>query len=162
MPEDKNASTGLSPSATQALQEHLARKQAEAQASKIAPEFEREPEKAERSKRPHLVPSVIAALMLLAAMGSWPYGYYLMLRWVVCAAAVFVAYQGWRLKRSWAAWGFGFLAALFNPLVPVHLNRPAWRVIDLAAAVAFIAGIIFVVERKGGAATDRDKHGEEA
>ena len=36
------------------------------------------------SSRPHSVPAIIAAVMLLAALGKWPYDYYKLLRWV-CA-----------------------------------------------------------------------------
>ena len=90
-------------------------------------------------RRPHLIPAAIAAAMLLAAVGKWPYAYYQITRWVVCAAAVFVAYKGWTFKRAWVAWGFGFVAILFNPLVPFHIKRDSWQVIDLLAAAAFIA-----------------------
>ncbi len=91
--------------------------------------------------RPHLVPSLIAAVMLLAALGRWPYGYYKLLRWVVCAAAVFVVVLAVLYEKQWAAWPFGVVALAFNPLIPIHLNRDIWRVVDLLVAVAFIAVI---------------------
>jgi len=90
-------------------------------------------------RRPHLIPASIAAAMLLAAVGEWPYAYYQFMRWVVCAAAVFVAYKGWTFNRVWAVWVFCFVAILFNPLVPFHIKRDTWQVIDLLAAAAFIA-----------------------
>ncbi len=89
-------------------------------------------------RRPHFVPGVIAAVMLFATVGKWPYDYYLVLRWVVCAAAVFVAYQGWTFRKPWASWLFGTVAVLFNPILPVHFQRATWQVIDLAAAAAFV------------------------
>ncbi len=89
------------------------------------------------SARPHLVPCIIPAAMLLGALGKWPYVYYRLLRWVVCAAAVFRAYYGSAWKRYGAAWLFGFLAILFNPLEPIHLSRETWQIIDVLAALAF-------------------------
>jgi len=81
--------------------------------------------------------------MLLGALGKWPYGYYGLLRWVVCAAAVFTAYYGSAWQRYGAAWLFGFLAILFNPLEPIHLSRPTWQLIDVLAALAFVgAGVV--------------------
>ncbi len=95
------------------------------------------------SARPHLVPCIIAAAMLLGALGKWPYGYYRVLRWVVCAAAVFTAYCGSHWKRYGAASLFIFLAILFNPLEPIHLSRPTWQLIDVLAALAFVgAGVV--------------------
>jgi len=41
-------------------------------------------------KRPHLIPAIIAALILLGALAPWPYGYYQLLRFVVCSVAVYM------------------------------------------------------------------------
>ena len=93
-------------------------------------------------RRPHLMPAAIAALMLLAAVGEWPYAYYQFTRWVVCVAAVFVAWKGWTFKQTWALWAFGIAAVLFNPLVPFHIKRDTWQVIDLLAAAMFVVGVV--------------------
>jgi len=93
------------------------------------------------ARRPHLIPAAVAAVMLCLAMGKWPYDYYRIMRWVVCAAAVFVAYQSWTWRKPWGMWVFGFAALLFNPLVPAHLNRATWQVLDLAMAALLVAGI---------------------
>lgn len=93
-------------------------------------------------RRPHLIPAAIASVMLLGAMGKWPYAYYQVTRWVVCAAALFVAYKGWTFKQTWAVWAFGFGAVLFNPLVPFHMKRDTWRVLDLLAAAMFVVGVV--------------------
>lgn len=90
------------------------------------------------ARRPHFVPAIIAAVMLFGALGEWPYGYYQLLRWVVCAAAVFIAYFGWQWKRIWAVWLLGVLAVLFNPIVTIHLNREIWQVIDVMSGFMFI------------------------
>ena len=80
--------------------------------------------------------------MLLGAMCKWPYAYYQITRWVVCAAAVFVAYTGWTFKRTWTVWAFAFTAVLFNPIVPFYINRDTWRVIDLLGAAIFVVGVL--------------------
>ena len=93
-------------------------------------------------RRPHLIPAAIASVMLLGAMCKWPYAYYQVTRWVVCAAAVFVAYKAWTFKHTWAVWVFGFAAVLFNPIVPFHIKRNTWQVLDLLAAAMFVAGVV--------------------
>ena len=98
------------------------------------------------SRRPHFIPAIVAALMLLAALGHWPYGYYVLLRWIVCGAAVFVAINAFGFQQSWATWIFGIVAVLFNPLVPVHLSRQAWAPIDLITASLFILAA-FILQR---------------
>ena len=93
------------------------------------------------TRRPHLAPSLIAAVFCLGAMGRWPYGYYILLRWVVCAAAVFVVVLAVLYKKQWIAWPFGVVAVAFNPLIPIHLTREVWRVADLVVAVGFVVAI---------------------
>jgi len=95
-------------------------------------------------RRPHLIPAAIAGLMLLAALGDWPYGYYQLLRFVVCGVGGYVAWLSYHSKHLWAAWLFGFVAVLFNPLAPFHLSREIWQPVDLASAVLFLMAIVVV------------------
>jgi hypothetical protein len=90
-------------------------------------------------KRPHLIPCIIAAIMLFLALAPWPYGYYQSLRFVVCGMAVYVAFMAYNWHKIWALWLFGFIAVLFNPLIPIHFSRELWQPIDV------ICGILFVV-----------------
>jgi hypothetical protein len=76
--------------------------------------------------------------MLLAALGDWPYGYFQLLRFVVCGAGAYVAWVSYHSRYAWAAWPFGFVAILFNPLAPVHLSRATWQPVDLACAALFL------------------------
>jgi hypothetical protein len=100
----------------------------------------------ELQKRPHLIPAFIAALMLFGALGRWPYGYYQLLRFVVCGVSVYVAFMAYNWQKLWAMWPFGIVAILFNPLVPIHLSREIWQPIDLMTAVLFVV-IVFVLKR---------------
>ena len=94
------------------------------------------------SRRPHLIPSVLAAIMLLGALGYWPYGYYVLLRWVICPAAIFVLAATIIWKTYWACWAFGVVVMLFNPIAPIHLTREIWRIVDLVVAALFLIGIV--------------------
>lgn len=89
-------------------------------------------------KRPHLIPAVIAAVMLLLALAPWPYGYYQLLRFVVCGIAGYIVFMAYNWQKIWAMWLFGFIAVLFNPLIPIHLSREIWRSIDVICAIVFI------------------------
>ena len=83
---------------------------------------------------------LVAALMLCrAVIPTLPYGFYTLLRLVVCGVA---AYAAFKLKSNPSLSG-NFIpliitAVLFNPLIPVHLTRLIWLVIDLAGAVYFL------------------------
>ena len=96
-------------------------------------------------KRPQLIPCIVAAVALLGALRDWPYGYYQLLRFVICSVSVYVAYMAYNWQKLWATYLFGFIALLFNPLVPIHLSRELWRPIDFACALLFGA-LAFVLK----------------
>lgn len=91
------------------------------------------------NKGRQIVPSWVllaTAALAFAAIADLPYGYYRLLRWIVCAVAIASAI---RLKDSpgWM-WGMGFVAVVFNPIAPLHFEKAAWRVLDAAAGILFI------------------------
>ena len=83
--------------------------------------------------------------MLLIALADLPYGYYQLLRFVVCGVGVYVAYTAYTWQKKWAMWLFGFIALLFNPLIPIHLSQEIWQPIDVICAILFIV-IAFVLK----------------
>jgi hypothetical protein len=101
------------------------------------------------NSRPHLIPALAAAVLLLVALGQHPYGYYTFLRWAVTVAAVVVAWVAWDSAAQWATWVFVGIAILFNPIAPVYLNRETWRPIDVACAAIFVASV--ALERRSTA-----------
>ena len=86
--------------------------------------------------------------MLLLALADWPYGYYILLRFVVCGSAAFVAYLGYLINKQWIIWTFGIIAVLFNPLILIHLNRELWAFIDVIVAVIFVVSIFIFKSKK--------------
>jgi len=97
-------------------------------------------------KRPLLIPAIIAAIILLGALGRWPYGYYQLLRWVTCGVAVYVAFLAYAWEKKWATYLFGFIAVLFNPLLPIYLSREIWQPIDVICALLFVV-VTFILEK---------------
>lgn len=100
--------------------------------------------------RPAFIPALIAAVMLFAAIAKWPYGYYVLLRWVVCAVGVLLVVLEVGYERRWALWPFALIALLFNPLVPVYLTREIWLPIDVVAGALFVVAAL-ALARPGAA-----------
>jgi hypothetical protein len=80
---------------------------------------------------------LIPAAMLVLALLQLPYGYYTLLRLVVCLTAAIIAFQSWPKHQAWAI-AFGFVALLFNPLIIVALDRGTWAPIDVAVAAMYL------------------------
>ncbi len=85
--------------------------------------------------------AVVAAAMLVLALADWPYGYYQLLRVVVCAVAVWGAVLTYGMEKQGWTWLLGALAVLFNPVFPIYLEREVWAFIDVATAVLLIASL---------------------
>ena len=88
---------------------------------------------------------VLAALMLLC-LAPMPYGYFQLVRFVAMVAFGMIAYRYYVINKNIAAWVFGLLALLFQPLFKIALGRTIWNVIDVLVAILLIA--IFVYEKR--------------
>ena len=90
--------------------------------------------------RHHWILWVGPIVMLVAALLPWPYGYYNFLRICVCGAAAFLAYQQWTHDNAASKWVvvLAAIGVLYNPLVPIHLTREIWSVLNVATAAAFV------------------------
>lgn len=75
-------------------------------------------------------------MLVFAVPPIWPYGYYVLLRFVVCGVSVFGIFDLRNAKPVNVAI-LGVVAVLFNPLIPVHLSKEAWIPIDLVVAGYF-------------------------
>ena len=93
---------------------------------------------------PFIIARVIAITLLFLALGQLPYGFYKILRFVVCGVGAYGAYFSKNLEKIGWAWTFGIIAVLFNPLIPVHLDRPTWAIIDVIVAVVIIVSLFLL------------------
>lgn len=96
--------------------------------------------------RPHLIPALIVAEMLLFAATPLPYVYYQVLRWLTCGVGVFVAFEAYRCRKIWAVCIFGLIAILFNPIVPIHLSKEQWWLPDFVCALLFATSMFVIRE----------------
>ena len=88
------------------------------------------------------IPQAIVIPMLLWALNpANPYGYYILLRWVCCAAFVYLAIQAWNLEKSGWVWILGVTAAIYNPILRIHSTRELWSVVDLVTIGLAVASI---------------------
>jgi hypothetical protein len=96
-------------------------------------------------------PAIASVIMLLLALlEGWPYGYYTLLRFVVCGSSAHLAFTAHQMNKKAWVWVMAFIAILFNPIVPIHLDRTSWAPIDLATAFLFLIALFVVKSKKSG------------
>jgi len=81
---------------------------------------------------------VPAGMLLLSLSGHRRSGFFILLRWVVGGGAALLAWMAHDQDVSGWMWVMVGILILFNPLVPLHLRRDTWRVLDLGAAALFV------------------------
>lgn len=139
----------VEPSGEVAIASHFPRKRIIRKASHIeqsAPSDTTDSENG-RSSNPSRLPFIVAiASLALGIPPIWPYGYYVLLRLIVCGVAVYGAMQANSQQRMGWVWTLGATAVLFNPLIPVHLMKDTWVFIDLITAI--LLGVAMSVLRR--------------
>lgn len=86
------------------------------------------------SIRPPIITSII---LLLLAIFPLPYGYYALLKLIVCLTAIFLAWNSYKMDMISWMWGMIFIALCFNPLFPTHFGRELWILFDLVTSLVF-------------------------
>lgn len=92
-------------------------------------------------KKKNIIAIVAATFLFLALFDGWPYGFFTLLRFVVFASTAYIAWIAYEQKKEKWVWIFGFLAVLFNPFIPIYLNRELWSIIDFVVGVFMIVSI---------------------
>ena len=78
---------------------------------------------------------LVAVAVAVALIPSLPYGYYSVMRWLVCASCAWLALTSYRNGQEAWAWGWGVIAGIYNPIFPVHANREIWSIINVVTIV---------------------------
>ena len=88
------------------------------------------------------IPQVIISLMLLWALNPEnPYGYYILLRWVCCAVFAYLAFQAFAKEKKGWVWVLGVTAAIYNPVIRIHLTREIWSIVNVVTIIIATASI---------------------
>lgn len=78
---------------------------------------------------------VSIGLLLWALVPGNPYGYYILMRWILCASFAYLAVSAIREKKSQWVLVFGVSAGIYNPFFPLHLGKEIWFVVNIIVVV---------------------------
>src|SRR5215471_3835831 len=85
---------------------------------------------------------IVAALLFDAAVERHPYSFDTLLRWICCPVFAYSAFAAYENKHGVWVWVFGVLAALYNPIFRVHLDRSTWIGVNcITVGIIAVAGI---------------------
>jgi len=95
------------------------------------------------------MPAIAAVLLFIGLIPNLPYGYYVFLRWAVCilCGLQMTAIAHDKSNRGWL-WAFAVIAVIFNPLIPIHLKKDVWQVVDFCTGVVLLISLIIYRKTK--------------
>lgn len=102
-----------------------------------------------QNRRIALIMSVV--FLCLAVIPGLPYGFFTLLRLLVCGATAYTAWLAFRNDNQLWTWIHGFIALVFNPIFSLHLGRALWTAVDLTVAVILIISMFAFKLPKGAA-----------
>jgi len=97
----------------------------------------------------HILIAICVVAVGTLVWGLFPgntYGFFLILRVIVCAASAYAAYLAYRAKREGWVWLLGGCAALYNPFIRVQLTRETWWVVNVVT-IALLMSACYVLSR---------------
>ncbi len=82
----------------------------------------------------------IAPIIVMAiGLAPMPYGYYTLLKLVVCGCSIYYAYHLHEKGDKTFVWVFGFFAVLYNPVIPIYLyEKQIWTIVNVITAAVFL------------------------
>lgn len=84
---------------------------------------------------------LFAAILLLVAIADFDYGFYMLIRFIICTISVYFTFAAYKTENERWMWIYGMLAALFNPFLPIHLSKSIWVMNDLIVAITFVISV---------------------
>ena len=81
-----------------------------------------------KSLAPHIL---VVVLLLWALIPTNPYGYYSVMRWIVCSSFIYLAVRSHKQHLQTWVWVWGVAAGIYNPIFPVHATREFWSLVNV-------------------------------
>ena len=95
-----------------------------------------------------LIPhALVVGLLLWALVPSNPYGYYSVMRWILCATFIYLAVRSHEQQRHTWVWVWGVSAGIYNPIFPVHATREFWSLVNIVT-IGVVAFGVFATRRR--------------
>lgn len=86
--------------------------------------------------------------MLLIALAKMPYGYYTLMRLIVCGTFIIIFFQSLDLKNLFWIIISVTLAVLYNPILPFHLGKDVWVPINIISIVLMLVSFFLLKYKK--------------
>lgn len=85
---------------------------------------------------------IVLIILLLSCLLNMPYGYYILVRYVIGISFAIMAYRYYNKNKTEFAIVWGALALLFQPIIKIPLERGVWNVVDVIVAIVLLWEVV--------------------
>lgn len=89
---------------------------------------------------------LIPTLLLIIAVGDLDYGYYQILRIIITIFAIIFAFIFKDFKNNILTTIMIIIAILFNPILPIYLDKEIWVILDFISSIIFLISAINIIK----------------
>ena len=90
-------------------------------------------------------PQVIVIVMLAwSTLTVMPHDYYLVLRIAVCFSSLYLGYQALKTHQGFWVLVSGFMAIIYNPVIPIGLTKPLWLGVNMVTIITMATAVYFL------------------
>jgi len=101
------------------------------------------------SSRSALSVKILCTCLLVGALFPIDsYGYYTLLRWICCSGFAFITLGYFQVGIINWVWIFGTSVGVYNPLVPLALNKELWSIVNVITIAILAVSVIKDYQRK--------------
>lgn len=80
----------------------------------------------------------MATAVVAIGLADLPYGYYMLLRLLLCGISLFLWLGAGLELQDWQRWALGVSGVVYNPLIPIRLGEKGlWVIVNVASVVLF-------------------------
>jgi hypothetical protein len=84
------------------------------------------------------VVAVVATVASALGLADLPYGYYILIRLLLCGSSLFLAFGARQQLEGWHRWALISFALVYNPLLPVTIGaKVVWEGLNVATVALF-------------------------
>ena len=88
---------------------------------------------------------VAIIFLLLPIMQKWPFAYHTLIRLEIFIASIYLVFLAMQAGQFGWMILFAILVILYNPIIPIHLKKEVWQIVEISGAAVF--GISLVALR---------------
>jgi hypothetical protein len=93
------------------------------------------------SKNKNIATIISITFLIIAMLEGLPYGFFQLLRLILFGSSAYLGWLSYVSKKFFWTWSFVIIGVVFNPILPLYLDRNLWRIIDLFVATFLIVSI---------------------